>query len=144
MQEQLARIEKKVDGLIEDINTLIEGLADKQSPFAREDDAPPQVRQGVEGFERVFGPKPKVGTADYSAWRKQIPLTAKVYAAVPDEYEAGAMELASRTGVKAVFVEHGGTVKAALTVDPAPWFVEPERFVGANVEGLIRAVLDAN
>ena len=111
------------------------------SPFARDDDAPEQVRQGVEGFERVFGPKPKQGTPEYSAWRKQIPLTSEVFPFVPDEYEGAAMDLAAKTGVKAVFLIHGGEMKAALTAQPNPWLVEPERF--ADVEGLIRAVLDA-
>ena len=51
------------------------------------------------------------------------------------------MDLAAKTGVKAVFLIHGGEMKAALTAQPNPWLVEPERF--ADVEGLIRAVLDA-
>lgn len=135
MQEQLDRIEKKLD-------SLIAGLADKDSPFARDDDAPPQQRDPVEGFERVFGPKPKIGTAEYALWRKKIPLATKVYAAVPDEYEAGAMELAAATGVKAVFLEYNGKLQAALTVEVSPWLTEPENFVGSNVEGLKRAVKD--
>ena len=133
-ETQLDRIERMV-------KTIYDGRAGQDSPFARDDDAPEQVRQGVEGFERVFGQKPKQGTPEYSAWRKQIPLTSEVFPFVPDEYEGAAMDLAAKTGVKAVFLIHGGEMKAALTAQPNPWLVEPERF--ADVEGLFRAVLDA-
>lgn len=135
MQEQLDRMEKKLD-------VLVNGLTGKQSPFSRDDDAPPQQRDPVEGFERVFGPKPKIGTAEYALWRLQILKTNKVYASVPDEFEAGAMDLAAETGVKAVFLEYEGELKAALTVEPSPWFTDPTNFIGSNVEGLKRAVKD--
>lgn len=134
MQEQLDRIEKKIDG-------LISGLTNKQSPFDRDDDAPAQVRNGVEGFEKVFGPRPAGGTPEYKAWMKQIPLTTKVHGGIPEEYEANAMELASKTGAKTVFVEHEGKLKIALNVKPDPWFIEPVT-LSESLAGLIRSVND--
>lgn len=121
------------------------GLFNKQSPFDRDDDAPDPV-QPVEGFDRVFGPRPHPSdSTNGSVWRREAAKVTKVYENVPDKYEAGALRLASETGVVAVFLEYAGQTKACIRpgLPPKLWLVDAQNFVGANIEGLLRSVKDA-
>jgi len=139
MQEQLDRIEQKID-------KLIAGLMDKESPFDRTDDGAPSPFEPVAGIEKILGPKPHPSKAtDGSVWRREAAKITKVYSDIPDEYEVGAMELAATTGVKAVFCEYDGATKGCLRagLPPAMWLVDAENFVGSNIEGLIRSVKDS-
>lgn len=137
MQEQLDRIEGKID-------KLIAGLTDKRSPFDRTDDGAPDPVQPIAGFDKVFGPKPHPSDATAgTVWRNEAKKVTTVYDDIPGRFEAGAMELAARTGVKAIFLEYNGQTKACLRPGLPPWLVDANNFIGSGVEGLIRAVLDS-
>ena len=126
---QLDRIESKIDKLL--AAQGIEGSVD----------APPK---DPVTFEDIFGPKPSPSVGqDYSTWLKHKALTGEILQFVPAEYVAGAYELLARTGVKPVFLYHDGRLRAILEGGVNPWFTDPENFVGSNVEGIIRSVLNS-
>lgn len=138
MQEQLDRIERMV-------KVLYDGRAGQGHPMKVDDDAPDPV-QPVMGFDRVFGPKPHPSeSTNGTVWRNEARKVTKVYQAVPGAYVAGAIELAARTGVKAVFLEYLGSTKACVRpgLPPNLWLVDATNFLGSNIEGLIRSVLDS-
>lgn len=134
MSEQLDRIEQKIDG-------LISALTHKESPFNRPGGSP-EVKPAI-GFEKVFGPRPKDAT-DLVLWRNHAARVTRVETAVPEDLSDGVLEFVAETKVKPIFVEYNDEWLAAITTGPKAWLVPVNRFEGSNVQGLIRAVKDAN
>lgn len=131
----------RIQKLVEEIHAGLFGK-ERLGENAGDDGAPDPV-QPVVGFDKVFGPKPHPSDATAGTiWRREATRVTKVYEDIPSEYEAGAMELAAQTGVKAVFLEYQGQTKASVKPGLSPWLVDASNFVGSNVEGLIRSVLD--
>ena len=140
MSEQLDRIEAKLDG-------LIEKLVNKQSPFDRVSGEPFTV---IAGVEKILGPKPSPSEAtDGTVWRREASKISKIYSSIPEAFIEGSLTLAAATGVVPVFFERfserkaGSEVLAVLDPGLTPWVTPAENFIGSNVQGLIRAVLDS-
>lgn len=136
MSEQLDRIEAKID-------SLIEKLFNKQSPFDRVSGEPFTV---ISGVDKILGPKPSPSEAtDGSVWRREASRISKIYSSIPEAFVEGSMTLAAATGVVPIFFERKGSSEILAVLDPGltPWVTPSGNFIGSNVQGLIRAVLDS-
>jgi hypothetical protein len=135
MATQLDRIEQKLDG-------LIKALTQKQSPFDRDDDAPPKFVP-VPGTELVLGPRPYDAT-DLALWLKAAKNLSAVTTVAPEVIASGIDWFIYRTGFvpPAYATYQNQDVVVLRTGIRNNWVVPFDSFVGSNVEGVIRAYLD--
>lgn len=148
MQEQLDRIENIVLQLdrIENIVTEIldRMTAERDSPFDRDDDAPPQFVP-VPGTELVLGPRPKDAT-ELSLWREKAKDISSVTTKIPEEISDGVLKFVAATGFvpPAFVVYQGGDYVVLRTGVRALWIKPFSNFLGDNVNGVIRAYKGPN
>lgn len=131
-----------IQGIVEEIlERLTAEAPERESPFDRDDDAPPQF-QPAAGVEKILGPKPHPSDAtNGTVWRREAAKIRVVRDQIPDLYKDGVITFAGATGIIPVFFETvSGKLEACLEPDLTPWIVNPVSFLGSNVEGLIRAV----
>lgn len=132
------------DEKITQIYDWLKQMVERQSPFDRKDDDAPDPVQPIAGFDRVFGPKPAPrDSTNGTVWRREAARVTKIYENIPDKFEKGALEVAARTGVQAIFLEYNGETKACLRPGLPPWLVDAQNFIGSGIEGLVRVILDA-